>query len=267
LRKTLLALSIIAVTPALILAQSGVKKRRPLPNEYGRVIISTPNPSPDFPDVQFDHWLHRAKFTCRLCHVDIGFAMKRNATGIKAEDNIRGYYCGTCHSGKMTHGDRLVFGACTKVYTEAEMISRCKRCHSVGERVAPLYDFQAFTGNLPKERFGNGVNWEKAEEDGLVRPVDFLEGVSFKRRQIEIPKDFELTGKVETMPDIVFSHRKHTKWSGCEGCHPEIFAGVKRGTTKYSMVEIFEGRYCGQCHLNAAFPTTDCQRCHTKPVR
>ena len=37
--------------------------------------------------VVFDHWLHRAKFTCRLCHVDIGFAMKANETGIRAVDN------------------------------------------------------------------------------------------------------------------------------------------------------------------------------------
>ena len=104
MRRTVLVLVVLVATPAVIFAQSGVKKRRPLPHEYGRVIISTPNPSPDLPDVQFDHWLHRAKFTCRLCHVDIGFAMKRNATGIKAEDNIRGYYCGTCHNGQAAFG-------------------------------------------------------------------------------------------------------------------------------------------------------------------
>ncbi len=49
--------------------------------------------------------------------------------------------------------------------------------------------------------------------------------------------------------------------------HPEIFAGIKRGMTKYSMSEIFEGKYCGACHMSVAFPTTDCQRCHSKPVR
>jgi c(7)-type cytochrome triheme protein len=42
---------------------------------------------------------------------------------------------------------------------------------------------------------------------------------------------------------------------------------VKKGTTKYSMVDIFEGKYCGVCHVNVAFPMTDCQRCHAKPVR
>lgn len=33
----------------------------------------------------------------RLCHVDIGFAMKANETGITADDNASGNYCGTCH--------------------------------------------------------------------------------------------------------------------------------------------------------------------------
>ncbi len=266
--KKIAVLMILSIlTPIASHAQTGVKKRRPLPYEYGRVLISAPNVSPALPEVQFDHWLHRAKFTCRLCHVDIGFAMKRNATGIRAEDNIKGYYCGTCHNGKMPHGDRLVFGACATTHTGGELRSRCRRCHSGGEQRTSEYDFASFTGKFPKERFGNGIDWEKTEEAGLVKPVDYIEGVSFKRRQFEIPKDFGLSPTVETMPEIVFSHRKHSKWSGCEGCHPEIFAGVKKGATKYSMVEIFEGRYCGQCHQSVAFPTTDCQRCHSKPVR
>ena len=57
--------------------------------------------------------------------------------------------------------------------------------------------------------------------------------------------DFELGAKVEGMPDIIFSHRKHTVWNGCELCHPEIFIGIKKGITEYSMVEIFDGKYCG----------------------
>ena len=69
------------------------------------------------------------------------------------------------------------------------------------------------------------------------------------------------------MPAIIFSHKKHTVWNGCELCHPEIFVGVKKGATKYSMVEIFDGKYCGVCHTNVAFPLLDCQRCHTEPVQ
>jgi c(7)-type cytochrome triheme protein len=76
-----------------------------------------------------------------------------------------------------------------------------------------------------------------------------------------------LNPKVEGLPNIVFSHKKHTVWNGCEVCHPDIFIGVKKGLTKYSMPEIFEGKYCGVCHTSVAFPLMDCQRCHTKPVQ
>ena len=69
------------------------------------------------------------------------------------------------------------------------------------------------------------------------------------------------------MPDIIFSHRKHTVWNGCELCHPEIFVGVKKGSSRYSMATIFEGNSCGACHNMVAFPLTDCQRCHTKAVQ
>ena len=120
---------------------------------------------------------------------------------------------------------------------------------------------------MPRGRFGNGVDWEKAEQDHLIQPVDFLEGVSIRRQPISAQKDFALSPKLEGMPDIIFSHAKHTVWNGCELCHPEIFVGVKKGTTKYSMVQIFEGKYCGVCHTAVAFPTLDCQRCHTKPVQ
>jgi c(7)-type cytochrome triheme protein len=54
-------------------------------------------------------------------------------------------------------------------------------------------------------------------------------------------------------------------WNGCELCHPQIF-GVKRGSTTYEMVDIFNGLYCGACHGSVAFTTHDCQLCHTKSV-
>jgi len=75
--------------------------------------------------------------------------------------------------------------------------------------------------------------------------VDFIEGIAIKRDKLVDQMDFELGAKVEGMPDIIFSHRKHTVWNGCELCHPEIFIGIKKGITEYSMVEIFDGKYCG----------------------
>jgi len=266
MRRLAIVLSLLLI-PVLAGAQPGTKKRRPLAHEYGRVLITTSYASPRLPAVQFEHWLHRAKFTCRLCHVDIGFAMRANGTGIRAEDIMKGFYCGVCHNGKMDHGDRKVFDGCETAYTQESMEGRCKRCHSVGEKPKAEYDFYKFVTDFPKERFGNGINWEQAEATGRIRPVDYVEGVSFKRKTMEVPKDLDLGTKIQGMPDIIFSHKKHTVWNGCEGCHPEIFAGIKKGTTKYSMLENFEGKYCGQCHLNVAFPMIDCQRCHTKTVQ
>ncbi len=259
---------IVAGTLAAVwtFAETGMKKRRPLPFEYGRVVIQNYSEKAGLAPVVFNHWLHRAKYTCRLCHVDIGFAMKAGETGIKAADNIKGYYCGTCHNGRTVSGDKKIFGSCA-VAPAPEERTRCQRCHSLGTNVTPEYDFSKFTRDFPKERFGNGINWEKAEEEGLVKPVDFIEGVSIKRKSLAIQKDFALTPKLEGMPNIIFSHKKHTVWNGCELCHPEIFIGVKKGTTKYSMPEIFGGKYCGVCHNSVAFPLIDCQRCHTQPVQ
>jgi c(7)-type cytochrome triheme protein len=267
MRKILGVVFALLLIPTFVGAQSGLKKRRPLPPEYGRISIGTSYAEQNYPDAQFDHWLHRAKFTCRLCHVDIGFAMKANGTGMRTEDIISGFYCGTCHNGKMDHEGRKVFAACAKSFTDEDRELRCNRCHTGKERGSRKYDFLTFAADLPKERFGNGINWQEAEATGRIKPVDYLEGVSFKRKALEIPKDIDIETKVPGMNEIIFSHKKHTAWNGCEGCHPEIFVGVKQGATKYSMIENFEGKYCGQCHRSVAFPMIDCQRCHTKSVQ
>jgi c(7)-type cytochrome triheme protein len=245
---------------SLSLALTGVKKRRPLPYEYGRVELNNFSKKAGRAAVVFDHWLHRAKFTCRLCHVDIGFAMTAGTTGIMAADNMQGYYCGACHNGE------TAFPACTTIRTQQKP-SNCDRCHSLGLKVAKQFDFRTFTEGFPKGRFGNGIDWEKAEETGKIAPMDFLAGVSIQRDPLDVQKDFGLKPKVESMPEIIFSHKKHTVWNGCELCHPEIFIGVKKGATQYSMVEIYAGKYCGICHSNVAFPLLDCQRCHAKPMQ
>lgn len=265
MKRLFFVLFLVLLFAGISLAQTGVKKKRPLPNDYGAVVMNNFSQNAGLAPVVFDHWFHRSRYTCRLCHVDIGFAMKAGATGIKAIDNMKGYYCGTCHNGKMASEGRKVFEACSKK-SPGNDTGRCERCHSQGRNVRKEHDFYSFSAKLPKERFGNGINWEKAEEQGLVKLVDFIEGVSIKKPSLTIQKDFSLGAKVAGMPDIIFSHKKHTVWNGCEVCHPEIFVGVKKGATKYTMVEIFEGKYCGACHTNVAFPLTDCQRCHTKPV-
>lgn len=269
-RRVVFALALILILSVPLFAQTAaktaVKKKRPLPYEYGRVVIDNYTEKGPLAPVVFDHWLHRAKFTCRVCHVDIGFAMKANATDIKAADNMRGYYCGACHNGKTIVEEGTLFAACSKAATEDDQ-ARCERCHSLGKTDKIDSEFIRFARPLPKERFGNGLDWQQAEESGLISPTDFVKGISIKRKSLAVQKDFALNTKLVGMPNIIFSHKKHTFWNGCELCHPEIFVSVKRGDAHNSMASIFEGKSCGVCHNTVAFPLTDCQRCHSTPVQ
>ncbi len=264
--KRFAILAFVLLFCGLSLSQTGTKKKRPLPYEFGRVVISNYSEKADMSPVVFEHWIHRSKFTCRVCHVDVGFGMKAGQTGIRAVDNERGYYCGACHNGKTMVNGKAVFAACSRKLNYEDQ-KRCDRCHSLGKKVQSDFDFFAFSQPLPKERFGNGIDWEKAEEMGLIKPAAYLDGFTAPRRSLVTQKDFDLNPKVEGMPDIIFSHRKHTVWNGCELCHPEIFMGVKKGNSHYTMVDISEGKSCGACHVSVAFPLMDCQRCHSKPVQ
>ncbi|HEY5973101.1 MAG TPA: c(7)-type cytochrome triheme domain-containing protein [Geobacteraceae bacterium] len=275
MKKFVIMVVVLLGCAGLAFSQGGVKKKRVLPYEYGNVLIDNYASKAGLNPVVFEHWVHRSKFTCRLCHVDIGFAMKAGETKIKAADNMKGYFCGACHNGKLAVPGKggTIFAACSSQFGKDDM-KRCGRCHSVDKNATERnarreqreQEFRRFAEKMPRERFGNEINWEQAEVKGLVKLTDFLEGVSMKRAALADQKDFSIGSKVEGVPDITFSHKKHTVWNGCEVCHPDIFIGVKRGTDKYSMVELFDGKYCGVCHDKVAFPQTDCQRCHTKPV-
>lgn len=275
MKKVFVIMAVVLGFAGIAFSQGGVKKKRALPFEYGNVLIDNYSTKAGLNPVVFEHWVHRSKFTCRLCHVDIGFAMKAGETRIKAADIMKGYFCGACHNGKLAYGgkDAKVFAGCSTQFSK-EDLKRCGRCHSYEKNASDRNarrdqrekEFRRFAEKMPRERFGNEINWERAEATGAVKVVDFLDGISVKRAPLADQKDFSLGSKVEGVPDITFSHKKHTVWNGCEVCHPDIFIGVKRGTDKYSMIDLFDGKYCGVCHDKVAFPQTDCQRCHTKPV-
>ena len=226
------------------------------PSDYGKVILnnhsSTPGPGP----VVFDHWLHRAKFTCRICHVDIGFAMQANATGISASTNGQGFHCGACHDGKRLFEGKPVFAACSDDTKGKE----CNRCHSVGKGSVRKYSYNAFTAKLPKGFYG--IDWMAAERRGKVKPADFLQGVSVKRPAIQVRQDFTIKARLPWVNPILFSHEQHSAWNGCELCHPEIFPTARKETVEFSMFLNIEGRYCGACHGKVAFPLNNCCACH-----
>ena len=266
MKRIWLVLVVLVALAGLAFAQSaGVKQKQPKPYDFGTMTLNSRSTAAGMAPVTFEHWSHRAQYTCRLCHVDLGFAMKSGGTEITVADNQRGYYCGACHNGKVGPGGKTVFKACEKGSTAAED-PRCARCHQRERDPARAEVFFLFAEKMPKERLGNGINWELAEEKGLIKPIDTLPGISIPRKPMAVQKDFALESKVGGMPDIIFSHKKHTVWNGCEICHPDIFAGVQKGATKYSMLDISAGKYCGMCHKTVAFPMQDCQRCHSKPV-
>lgn len=230
------------------------------PHQYGQVVLDFGTRKAGVAAVAFDHWRHRARFTCRLCHVDVGFAMERGATHISAATNRDGFHCGACHNGKTEFEGKAIFAACSGAPT---LEASCRRCHGGG--VEKSRDEHAALP-LPRGSFGE-VDWEQAEAQGKVRPLDALPGVSIPRRALKMDKDVHLEARAGWMTDVKFSHKKHAIWNGCEVCHPEIFPSTKAGPVKFTMFQIAEGQACGACHGKVAFPLAYCDRCHTKPVQ
>ena len=257
--KVLVIAVILGVCASVGLAATyGTKKRMPRPEEFGNVVINNYSEKNNIAPVVFKHWLHRTKFTCRVCHVDLGFAMEAGGSDIKEADNKNKLYCGSCHNGT------IAFGATTREKVVSE-VQNCDRCHSLGKDVKNQKNFNEFVKDFPQARLGNRVDWLKAAEKGLFKLKDEVEGISIKRQAIPNPKDFDIKSTILGMPDIIFSHKVHTELNGCELCHPEIF-GSKKGVTKYTMQDIYAGKYCGACHDKVAFPFYDCQLCHLKEV-
>lgn len=234
---------------------TGVLAQNTSPALYGRVVLDKYSSKAGLAPVVFDHWLHRSQFTCRLCHVDIGFAMQAQATGIRASNNQQGFYCGACHDGKHSFGGEVLFAACS----DSAPSRQCARCHSADDATRKR-NFDAYTAKFPRNAYG--IDWEEAEATGLVKPIDALEGVTIKKPALPSPADFSIQARVSWASDIVFSHKKHSVWNGCESCHPDIFPSTKKSGTRYTMFHIEAGQYCGVCHGKVAFTNKACSACH-----
>jgi c(7)-type cytochrome triheme protein len=244
----------------LVSAQIYLPKPAPEPSEYGKVILDNSKTGPG--PVVFDHWLHRSMFTCRLCHVDIGFAMEAKATGITARTNREGFHCGACHDGKKLFEGEPIFAACSDTPNSNTNDQQCNRCHSLGKKGVRKYEYKKFTAKLPKGVYG--VNWEAAEKSGAIKPADFLEGLSVGKPKMQNRQDLSVPTAYSWVHPVIFSHEKHSVWNGCELCHPEIFPTAPKDTIHFSMFANIEGRYCGACHGKVAFPLNNCQGCHPK---
>ncbi len=215
----------------------------PSPQLYGNVLINRISKKNGRLPVTFSHWSHRLKYTCRVCHMELEFNMKRNTTEITEEANREGRFCGACHDGKTAFGH-------TK--------ENCNKCHN-GNLAYGMEKFKKLD-NLPKAKTGNKVDWVKAVENGLIQPK--LSILEKDYSPIPYRKELRLDAGWTMVPPAFFPHRKHIRWLDCSNCHPDIFNIKKKTTKHFSMTNNLKGKFCGVCHLKVAFPMNDCERCH-----
>lgn len=219
----------------------------PSPERYGNVRMDVPEGKKISP-VTFSHWVHRVKYTCAVCHYELGFSMKKNDTPIACDNGtMKGEFCARCHDGKIAFGPRDEHG------------ERCPRCHGTNDR-GRATGFAELQGKLPKSLYGNRIDWTTAIEGRFIRPKDSLSGSTRKLENIN--KTFTLKAEMWGIPSAVFPHKAHELWLDCSNCHPELFNIKKKTTRSLRMENILEGNSCGVCHLRVAFPLDDCKKCH-----
>lgn len=212
-------------------------------DQYGNILISRTSTANNVKPVSFSHWIHRQKYTCRVCHSELDFNMKVNTTEITESASRAGKFCGACHNGRESF----------------KHTGNCDKCHT-GEIGSGRERYEELmTKPFPFNQYGNGIDWVESQRRGLIKPKNYL-----KKKSTDIP--FEKTLFLETEWSIVtpsiFPHKAHIEWLECGSCHPELFNIKKKTTKDLNMKTILQGQYCGVCHLNVAFPMDDCRRCH-----
>lgn len=264
--RTPIALGVAALLalPPAGLAEEAASPSRAGVDLPGRVVLDSFSSKIGMPAVTFDHLSHRVRHTCRACHADLGFAMKAGETQVSAATNEEGSHCGACHDGKARSDGKTIFGSCSG-WPRADPARGCTRCHTGADHGAGPA-LEQLRATLPLDAAGD-IDWGAAQRRGLVKPLDFVEGVSVKRPSMRIDRDVTIQAFGTWLENVTFSHKKHATWNGCELCHPDIFPVTRRSAAKYTMSDIRAGRYCGVCHVNVAFSIGTCQRCHPRDGR
>ncbi len=218
----------------------------PLPPSklYGNILINRASSGAGVKAATFSHWSHRTKYTCTVCHLELGFNMMLNTTIITEAENKEGKYCGACHDGKTAFG-----------HTE----EHCNKCHN-GNKSYGGDKFKELK-SLAAAPYGNKIDWAGALENGQIKPKSFLTEQS---EPVQFEKELLLEAEMAMIPPAVFPHKKHIPWLDCANCHPDIFNIKKKTTKHFSMSYILNNEFCGVCHGKVAFPLDDCKRCHPK---
>ncbi len=219
--------------------------------KYGTLEMHRKTKKAGMPAVIFPHWSHRAQYTCRVCHQELGFSMRSGDTGISRSKYVSGKYCGACHNGV------------TAFTVQDGPARQCDRCHMKDTRKLEK-QFEEFAQDLPFASFGNGIDWAEAIKIGKIRPKNTLAtGQAIQ----QLPEKLKLPMKLGTAAprsDVTFSHEEHFFELDCSACHPDIFNIKKKSTKDFTMESNIFGNYCGACHMLVAFPMNDCKRCHSQ---
>jgi len=257
LRCTALALALLLLASAFCGAMDRAELGKIIktipPNgpfwKYGNVVMRAKSRKAGMAPVVFSHWSHRARYTCRVCHLELGFSMRSGDTGITRSQYLAGKYCGACHNG-------------TTAFTVADGSKRqCQKCH-LEDTKALQQQFKEFSAKLPLSAFGNGIDWSAALTQEAINPVNTLDPVySAIKLPDNLRKPIKL-GTAQPRSDVRFSHEDHSVELDCSSCHPDIFAIKKKSTESFTMDNNIFGNFCGACHMQVAFPMNDCQRCH-----
>jgi c(7)-type cytochrome triheme protein len=203
--------------------------------------------------VVFSHQAHRTRFTCKVCHLELDFMMKKGSSDITREDNLEGRMCGACHNGEDAFS--------------VNVRSYCDCCHVDMDRESVYQDQGrqgALVGFLPAQDYGDGIDWVEGMNSGKISPRNFLREEDYQE-SMPLPEHLELPMRWTTRSPrtlVSFPHKEHIKWLDCSNCHPDIFNIKQMGTVEFDKEKNLYGMYCGTCHMTVAFPMNGCSRCH-----
>jgi c(7)-type cytochrome triheme protein len=223
------------------------------PEKYGDVIMDQLSSKNGMDPVVFSHKTHRGLYTCRVCHLELDFSMKKGESGITREDYLDGRYCGACHDGKLAfHVDK-----------------DCNLCHIPVDNKGRYKTKKVTVKGVSEQDYGDGVNWVESMRSGAISPKTSMVNEE-NPSTMPLPGHLQnerlrWTTKSPSYPVSVpvwFPHEVHVQWLDCANCHPDIFMVKKNGTVDFDKGKILEGQYCGTCHLSVAFPMDGCRRCH-----
>lgn len=217
--------------------------------KYGNVTMQSRTRAAGVKPVVFSHWRHRALYTCRVCHVELGFSMRAGGSGITRKQYLAGAYCGACHDGKTAFSARLENG------------KECERCH-LNDTKELEKRFEVFAARFPVAHFGNGIDWAQAQRESSINQLSSLQATTVIMPLPEKLKKPLKLGTSSPRSSVFFSHEEHFAELDCSNCHPDLFNIKQSGTQTFSMERNIFGNFCGACHMLVAFPMNDCRRCH-----